>query len=447
MMNWRRRAIGILVLCLSLLASGQNLVQQKYILQTKIGVDARSLASRYRFTIARGWKSDKHDSYAITASDGFTAAEIKSLTREPGVLEVEIDAAIRAGGEQSLAVGRVLESLTEQLQAKAPASYFGSTVRTSYVDQPAMRIIGLPQARSGFPAGSGIVAIIDTGVDEKHPALKNVLIPGYDFTRSLAGTASEMADLDQSTVAILDQSTVAILDRKLYPLRLNQSTVAILDQSTVAILDGRLPAAFGHGTMVAGIVHLVAPTARILPLKAFRGDGSSNLSDIVRALYYAVDQGADVITMSFSFDTPSVEFSAAIDYAVKRGVLCVASAGNEGKEKKVYPAALPKVIGVGSTNYSDKRSPFSNYGEAASVSAPGEAVITTFPGNNYAGVWGTSFSTPMIAGALAIVHQIDWKFTHDDAIHALEHGFRVSGDIGARLQLPTFLNECTVNRK
>ena len=66
----------------------------------------------------------------------------------------------------------------------------------------------------------------------------------------------------------------------------------------------RLPHAFGHGTMVAGLVHVVAPTASIMPLKAFSADGSSNLFDIERAIYYAVDHGAKVINMRFSMDAP-----------------------------------------------------------------------------------------------------------------------------------------------
>ncbi|MCX6602695.1 MAG: S8 family serine peptidase [Acidobacteria bacterium] len=442
MMNSSRRAVVVAVFFCSVLVFGQSPAPQKYILETKIGADVGSLASRYRFTIGRSWRSDNHDSYAISVGEGFGASDARVLAREPGVLEVEVDAAVRFGSETSLLGGTALERLTEQLTPRAPVGYFGSLVRASYVDQPAARIIGLPQSWSEFPTGAGVVAIIDTGVDERHPALVNVLLPGYDFTRNLAGTASELADLDQSTVAILDQSTVAILDGKVRPVKLNQSTVAILDQSTVAILDGRLPAAFGHGTMVAGLVHLTAPTARILPLKAFRADGSSNLSDIVRAIYFAVDRGAAVITMSFSFDTPSVALSDAIAYAVKRGVICVASVGNDGKEKRVYPAAFSRVIGVSSTNYSDKRSPFSNYGEDSKASAPGEAVITTFPGNHYAGVWGTSFSTPMVAGAMAIMRQINPKMDAADAADLLEHGLKVRGDMGARLQLPAFLSEC-----
>lgn len=445
----RRAAVYFVLLAAAFLTTAAwAQTPTKYILQTTASANSGLLASRYRFTIERNWAGERHVSYAITAATAFTASEIQSLTGEPGVLELEADSRIQAGGEQSIRTSAVLETLNEQLLVKTPAAYFGSAVRVSYVDQPATRLIGLPKAQTGFPTGAGVVAIIDTGVDEKHPALKNVLLPGYDFTRNLAGTASEMADLDRSTSAILDQSTVAILDSKSYPLRLSQSTVAILDQSTVAILDGKqLPAAFGHGTMVAGLVHLIAPTARILPLKAFRGDGSSSLSDIVRAVYYAVDHGADVISMSFNLNTPSIELASAIAYATNHGVLCVASAGNDGQERKVYPATLPKVIGVSSTNYSDKRSPFSNYGDSAKVAAPGEAVITTFPGNNYAGAWGTSFSTPMVAGALAIMRQVDPKLSYSGAMGVLEHGLEVSGDVGTRLLLPAAFSECANNRK
>src|SRR5437773_10858972 len=84
------------------------------------------------------------------------------------------------------------------------------------------------------------------------------------------------------------------------PARVNQSTAAVLDQSTAAVLDGKVQyAAFGHGTMVMGVIHLVAPTAKLLPLKAFHSDGTGNLSDILRAIYYAVQNNASVINMSF----------------------------------------------------------------------------------------------------------------------------------------------------
>jgi len=153
-------------------------------------------------------------------------------------------------------------------------------------------------AHQFFATGVGIVAVIDTGADPNHPVLKTSLVPGFDFTRNLPGIPSEFADLSQSTASILDQSTASILDQNTI-IVLNQSTASILDQSTASILDRtQVPQVFGHGTMVAGIIHLVAPTAQIMPLKAFKADGTSNVFDILRAVYYAVDHGAKVINTS-----------------------------------------------------------------------------------------------------------------------------------------------------
>lgn len=438
-----RAKLAALFLTVVSVVAGQTTTPLSYVLETKPGVNATLLASRYSFSIQKTWTSSTETHYAITFLAPVTSEALKALRGENGVIEVESDAAVRAGGSES-ATAAALEPITTQISNSAPVSFYGSTVRSSYVDQPGAGIIHLSDARLKYPTGTGVtIAIIDTGVDEKHPALKNVLVPGYDFTRDLAGTASELADLDQSTVAILDQSTVAILDGKRYSLRLTQSTVAILDQSTVAILDGsKLPAAFGHGTMVAGLVHLVAPSARILPLKAFRADGSSSLSNIIRAVYYAVDHGANVVSMSFNLNAPSAELATAINYGISKGVLFVSAAGNDGKEKKVFPASIPKVLGVGSTNYSDRRSSFSNYGTVIHAAAPGEALVTTFPGNNYAAVWGTSFSTPLIAGAIGIMKQIDPKLNYSKVINSLEKGVAIDGDIGRRLTLPPVLQSC-----
>ena len=184
-----------------------------------------------------------------------------------------------------------------------------------------------------------------------------------------------------------------------------------------------------------------------MPLKAFRADGSASLSDIVRAIHYATDHGANVISMSFSFSQASLELQWAIDYATTHGVLCVASAGNNGKEVQVYPASFKGVVGVGSTNYSDRRSPFSNYGSSARTSAPGEALVTLFPGNTYAGVWGTSFSTALVSGAMTLFRQSQPNLNFEKAFDVLDYGVRVSQDMGdARLELLRSLNYLAVQR-
>src|SRR5207302_11285327 len=115
------------------------------------------------------------------------------------------------------------------------------------------------------------------------------------------------------------------------PAQVNQSTAAVLDQSTAAVLDNAQYAAFGHGTMVLGIVHLVAPTAKLLPLKAFKSDGTGQLSDILRAIYDAVQKyNANVINMSFDFQTASQELSNALTYANRLGTTRASSEGHDG---------------------------------------------------------------------------------------------------------------------
>jgi subtilisin family serine protease len=181
----------------------------------------------------------------------------------------------------------------------------------------------------------------------------------------------------------------------------------ILDTAAAARLDvTRLPQAFGHGTMVAGLVHMVAPAAAIMPLKAFRADGTSNLFDIERAIYYAADHGAKVINMSFSMDTASAEITHAIDYASSHGVICLASAGNSARSAVVFPAGFRNVIGIASTSATDERSSFSNYGDhLVKIAAPGEMLTTLYPGGRYANVSGTSFSTALVTGGVGLLAQ------------------------------------------
>jgi thermitase len=226
------------------------------------------------------------------------------------------------------------------------------------------------------------------------------------------------AKLQQSTATILDAQNVMIMNPSTAVI-LDQSTATILDQSTATILDSTYPE-FGHGTMVAGVVHLVAPTAKIMPLKAFRADGSSNLSDIVRAIYFAADNGANIISMSFDTPQSSPALQAAVKYALNKNITLVASSGNDGAKTLVFPASYNSVLGIGSTNSSDARSTFSNYGSGvAAFAAPGEGVITTFPAGLYAAAWGTSFSTPMVAGSASLVLQFRPSSKPGDVINGL----------------------------
>jgi thermitase len=266
------------------------------------------------------------------------------------------------------------------------------------------------------------VAVIDTGVDPNHPALRSVLLPGYDLTRNQSRPASEMGDVTQSTAAVVDGVP---------PAYVSDNAAAVVDQSTAAVVDQPDRAAFGHGTMVAGIVHLTAPAATILPIKAFGANGSGYASDILRGVYRAVRDGASVINMSFSMQTSSTELKRSIDHAVNAGVICVASAGNDGSETLVYPAAWSNVIGVASTTNDDHRSQFSNYGQnLVWVAAPGEGVITTYPYATYAAAWGTSFSAPFVAGTAALLLDARSSLSPSNAAGAVGQAIPLGPELG-----------------
>jgi subtilisin family serine protease len=163
-----------------------------------------------------------------------------------------------------------------------------------------------------------------------------------------------------------------------------------------------------------------------MPLKAFAGDGSSDLFNIVRAIYFAVDHGANVISMSFELSQSSPALQNAIQYALSKRVTLVAASGNDGQQILVYPAAYNTVIGVGSTSNLDGKSTFTNYAtNAVYVAAPGEGVISTYPGGNYAAGWGTSFSAPLVAGEAALLLQAKPSMHPGDVANAVSKAVAV----------------------
>lgn len=346
-----------------------------------------------------------------------------------GILDAEVD---QTGNIPRTPA--VITSFPTGLYQQSPVSYYGSTVWYGYAYQPAAQIINLSKAHNTFKvSGSGIVADIDTGVDPNHPALKGVLLTGYDFTRNQPG-ASELLDLNgyQATACTSCQ-----------PAYVNQSSAAMLDQSSAAMLDGGPDEAFGHGTEVMGVIHLVAPAAKLLPLKAFEANGTGNLSDIVRAIYYAVQNHANVINMSFDMTQSSNELASALNYATSHGVVCIASAGNDSADEIVYPAALQSsVAGVASTNDLDQRSSFSNYGnQIVWLAAPGEEIVTTYPFGAYAASNGTSFSAPFVSGTASLLINLKGSVNQSQAESALTHEDYVGPNMGyGRLDVYRTLN-------
>ncbi|MPY88824.1 MAG: S8 family serine peptidase [Luteitalea sp.] len=208
------------------------------------------------------------------------------------------------------------------------------------------------------------------------------------------------------------------------------------------------------GSIIAtGQAHTVATGAGVVAIIDTGADYNhpvlqpALIPEILRAIYYAADNGADVINMSFSFPEANTELQRALDYATARGVVAIASAGNSGNQVIVYPAAFPNVMGVASTTNQDTRSAFSSYGaNLVALAAPGEALITTYPGGNYAGVWGTSFSAALVSGATALLRQVDPELDQAGAETALSEALLLDPELGAgRLDLVSALNSLVVS--
>lgn len=193
-----------------------------------------------------------------------------------------------------------------------------------------------------------------------------------------------------------------------------------------------------HGTFVAGAIAAVSDNgigtagaswrSRIMPLKVFADDGGAPASAISRAIYYAANNGADLINMSFGSSAASSAISGACAYAWSKGLVLVAAAGNGNSSARQYPARFPRVISVGATGgngfFSGKpgairnRAGFSQYGAAAvDVVAPGMdlvapavySVADQLAGHGQAGAPayfygnGTSFSSALVAGEAALL--------------------------------------------
>jgi subtilase family protein len=437
-----RRGMGIAVVLVALMWATPARAQNRFIIRTTLSPSALQTACNPPLlpsicTVVEGVGDPAGQLFVITSA--LSLSQLLNLAGNPlGIVDAEVDQLLNlvAGGLNVVPTPMPSGLLQDQTAVAYPAGT-STMVWNSYANQEAASIVRVQDAQNTFKVeGSGIVADIDTGVDPNHPVLQPVLLQGYDFTRNQPG-GSELNDLSPcpfpgtSTSCSPPPCTPTTCPS---PAKVNQSSAAILDQSSAAILDGNAQyAAFGHGTMVMGIIHLVAPTAQLLPLKAFKSDGTGYLSDVLRAIYYAVGNSANVINMSFEFTSSSVELQKALDYANQQNLVSAASAGNEGQAILVYPAALQSdvmgVASVGSTGSTENtRSSFSNYGDSLVwVAAPGEAIVTTYPFDTYAAGWGTSFSAPFVSGGAALLRNLQTGMNETLAAPAVAHGQPLTG--------------------
>src|SRR5712691_8809773 len=417
----KRITIIIAMIVLMLGAANPAAAQNRYIVQSTGGLlSVLNLCSLLGCQVQGSLDGQVGQTFLVTSTGNIVTGTLTLVESLLGIVSIEADKILPVPQHQ-------LPNIPSGLYDTSPVKYYVTVVWHGYAAQPAAQIIRLQDAQNGFGiAGKGVVAGIDTGVDPNHPVLSPVLLQGYDCTRNQPG-APEWLDVTGMQSGYTDTGI-----QNQQPAYVQQSTAAVLDQSTAAVLDSSPYVAFGHGTMTSGLVHLVAPKAKILPLKAFSANGTGYLANIVAALYYAVQNGANVVNMSFDLSSSSPALSKAVSYANKAGVVLVAAAGNENTSSPVYPAAMGgSVVGIASTTDWDARSSFSNYGSYdVWIAAPGEYVISTYPGGTYASSSGTSFSAPLTTGTIALMLSAkSSSLNQSQASSALSHAIKLTPDL------------------
>lgn len=170
----------------------------------------------------------------------------------------------------------------------------------------------------------------------------------------------------------------------------------------------------GHGTHVSGTASALnnsfgvvgmAPKARLYSVKAFDASGSAFVSDIVEALEWCISHNMHVINMSFGIREGSDTVKEQIERAYRKGIVLVASAGNDGPntDQIDFPARLPQVIAVAASDIGNRVASFSNRGKGIAVTAPGVDICSTLPGRSYGQMSGTSMAAPHVTGAAALL--------------------------------------------
>jgi thermitase len=241
--------------------------------------------------------------------------------------------------------------------------------------------LGLVRAHAISRGKSTKVAVLDTGAQLDHPALKDNFkgAERYDFVEG---------DIDPSDL----------------PVGRDEDC------------DGDKDEMVGHGTHVAGIVDITAPAAKIMPLRVLDTEGYGNVFTIAKAVHFAAQNHADVINLSLGSPSRSRLLQEVIEDTVANGVLVAAAAGNSNSTAPHYPAAgdgialddpADGLVAVTSVNMHGQKSDFANYGEWVDIAAPGEGIRSAFPVSKYAYWSGTSMATPFVSGQAALIHVVD----------------------------------------
>lgn len=334
-----------------------------------------------------------------TADTRLRVVRVVDRGGEPRVIVDEVvgpDDAVRAVRRAQTGDDLVAVSIDSKVSIDTPAAE-AMSADVLRARQWALDRLAAEQVWAGWSSGAGsVVAVVDTGVDGSHPDLAGQLTAsGADFVTGAVGVSGG-GQVDPN----------------------------------------------GHGTHVAGVIAAVrgnsvgvaglAPAAKIMPLRVLDADGSGWSSHIAKAIIYATDRGADVVNLSLGGPTEDPTTTVAANYAMTKGVPVIAAAGNERATGNApsFPAAVPGVIAVASTDVDDSSSAFSNTGTYVDVAAPGGRIISTVPAG-YAYMSGTSMATPHVAAIAALAVDVtDGAMTSEQLASALTITARDLGSAG-----------------
>ena len=175
-----------------------------------------------------------------------------------------------------------------------------------------------------------------------------------------------------------------------------------------------------HGTHVAGVAGAVINNnigiagmaqVRLMAVKVMNDSGEGTDATVASGIRWAVDNGADIVTMSLGVDGMSLTLGGAVQYAANHGVVQIAASGNSGTSFVSYPGAYPSVISVGAVDQLSRRASFSNFGTELDLMAPGVQIYSTQGSSSYQYLSGTSTAAPYVAGVAALMLSVNPSLT------------------------------------
>lgn len=254
-----------------------------------------------------------------------------------------------------------------------------------------------------------IVSIIDTGVDYKHPDLKNkIFINSGEMGKDQQGRDKNSNGVDDDNNGFVDDYMGwDFTDRTGFPFDTTGGDYLDWDNDP---MDENL---YSHGTAVAGIIGAetnnltgiagVAPKIKILNLRSFDPQGYGEEDDVSAAILYSVLMGAKVINMSFGDYSYSHVLRDVVRYAYSKNVVLVGSSGNSNSPNPHYPSGYSEVISVGNSTEEDFVAGSSNYGSTLDLVAPGTQIKTTSRNWSYTDFNGTSAAAPFVTASAAMI--------------------------------------------